>query len=166
MRDAGQPFAFDPGTINTASWAFFGAWCVGVLLLGLFAPRTPRLAQLGFLIVAGFLLVNKVYSPQYVLWLLPLAVLARPRVRDQIIWQATEVFYFASVWWYLGGFLAPTGGGDVGFYWVAIIVRMAGELYLVALVARDIVRPEHDPVQDPVVDPVIDPALAEPALSR
>ena len=41
-------------------------------------PR-PRLAQLAFLVVAGFLLVNKVYSPQYVLWLLPLAVLARPR---------------------------------------------------------------------------------------
>ena len=65
------------------------------LVLGLRAPETPRLAQLGFLIVAGFLLVNKVYSPQYVLWLLPLAVLARPRWRDLLIWQAGEVFYFA-----------------------------------------------------------------------
>ena len=26
-----------------------------------------------------FLLVNKVYSPQYVLWLVPLAAMARPR---------------------------------------------------------------------------------------
>ena len=66
-----------------------------VLALGLTSPSTPRLAQLGFLIVAGFLLVNKVYSPQYVLWLLPLAVLARPRWRDLLIWQAGEVIYFA-----------------------------------------------------------------------
>jgi uncharacterized membrane protein len=118
-------------------------------VLGLAAPRTPRLAQLGFLVVAGFLLVNKVYSPQYVLWLLPLAALARPRWRDQIIWQAGELFYFACVWWYLGGFLAPAGGDDAGAYWIAILVRMAAELYLVAVVARDVLRPAHDPVGRP-----------------
>ena len=138
--------AIDPATINHWSWAFFVLWCAGVLLLGLSAPRTPRLAQLGFLVVAGFLLVNKVYSPQYVLWLLPLAVLARPRWRDQLVWQAGEVFYFACVWWYLGGYLEPAGGGDVGTYWVAILLRILAELYLVALVVRDVRRPWHDPV--------------------
>ncbi|WP_426247291.1 glycosyltransferase family 87 protein [Nocardioides sp. LHG3406-4] len=137
-----------PDLINKVSWLFFGAWCVGVLLLGLAAPVTPRLAQLGLLIVAGFLLVNKVYSPQYVLWLLPLAVLASPRWRDLLIWQAGEVLYFACVWWYLGEYLAPAGGGDAGFYWLAILLRMAAELYLVAVVARDILRPQHDPVGD------------------
>ncbi|WP_296602717.1 glycosyltransferase 87 family protein [Nocardioides sp.] len=143
----GDPFAFDPHTINVGSWLFFGAWCVGVLVLGLTAPSTPRLAQLGFLVVAGFLLVNKVYSPQYVLWLLPLAVLARPRWRDLIVWQAGEVLYFASVWWYLGGFLAPAAGGDAGFYWAAIVLRLAAELWLVAMVVRDIWSPRHDPVR-------------------
>ena len=116
-------------------------------MIGLTAPATPRLAQLGFLVVAGFLLVNKVYSPQYVLWLLPLAVLARPRCATRLIWQATEVFYFASVWWYLGNFLAPGDGGDAEFYWFAILLRMAGELYLVAVVVRDIWWPHHDPVR-------------------
>ena len=136
----------DAGTVNGAAWLFLGAWCVGVLLLGLRAPQTPRLAQLGFLLVAGFLLVNKVYSPQYVLWLLPLAVLARPRWRDQLVWQAGEVFYFASIWWYLGGDLDSAGGGDAGFYWLAIVVRILAELYLVAVVARDVMRPDLDPV--------------------
>ena len=95
-----------------------------IAVLGLVAPESPRLAQLGFLVVAAFLLVNKVYSPQYVLWLLPLAALARPRWRDHLMWQGTEIFYFAMVWWYLGGELEPTGGGDVGLYWVAIVVRV------------------------------------------
>ena len=117
-------------------------WCSGCA-----APATPRLAQLGFLVVAGFLLVNKVYSPQYVLWLLPLAVLARPRWRDQLVWQAGELVYFAAVWWYLGGFLAPGRRRRRRFYWLAILVRMAGELYLVALVVRDMLRPAHDPVR-------------------
>jgi uncharacterized membrane protein len=146
-----------PGTINEVSWAFFVLWCAGVLLLGLSAPRTPRLAQLGFLILAGFLLVNKVYSPQYVLWLLPLAVIARPRWRDLLIWQAGEVFYFAMVWFYLGGYLDPAGGGEAGAYWVAIIVRVLAELYLVGMVVRDVRRPWLDPVDRPP-----DPSLDEP----
>ncbi len=145
--DQAGDLAISAGTINAWSWALFALWCAGVLALGLLAPETPRFTQLGFLVVAGFLLVNKVYSPQYVLWLLPLAVLARPRWRDQIVWQAGEVLYFASVWWYLGGYLEPARGGDAGFYWVAILLRMACELYLVAIVVRDIWWPWHDPVE-------------------
>ena len=55
--------------------------------------------------------------------------------------------YFAAVWWYLGGYLAPAAGGDSGFYWAAILVRIAAELYLVAMVVRDLWRPWHDPVR-------------------
>ncbi|HEY0774600.1 MAG TPA: glycosyltransferase 87 family protein [Nocardioidaceae bacterium] len=141
-----------PGTINLVSWAFFGAVCLAVLLLGLLARRTPRVAQLAFLIVAGFLLVNKVYSPQYVLWLLPLAVLARPRWRDLLIWQAGEIFYFAAVWLYLGNFTASSvSGAPDRLYWLAIFVRVAAEVYLIAVVVRDVLRPWHDPVaEEPV----------------
>jgi uncharacterized membrane protein len=145
-------------TVNHWSWFLFGLWCVGVAVVGFRAPLTPRLAQLGFLVVAGFLLVNKVYSPQYVLWLLPLAVLARPRWRDQLVWQASEVLYFASVWWYLQGDLQPSEGQDVGFYWVAVIVRMLGELYLVALVTRDVLHPRYDVVRrEPDPPPLVEP---------
>jgi uncharacterized membrane protein len=140
--------SYSPHLINVVSWVFFGGWCVGVAVIGLRAPQTPRLAQLGFLLVAGFLLVNKVYSPQYTLWLLPLAVLARPRWRDQIIWQVGEIYYFASVWWYLGGYLNPSGGGDVGFYWLGVGVRVAAQLYLVGIVVRDVLRPEYDVVRE------------------
>ena len=136
-----------PATINQVSWIVFGLVCVAVLCLGLASPRPPRVAQLAFLIVAGFLLVNKVYSPQYVLWLLPLAVLARPRWRDLLVWQAGEVFYFAAVWLHLGGFTASAASGEPDrFYWIAIVVRVLAELYLVVMVVRDVLDPWPDPV--------------------
>ena len=128
----------DAHRINAVSGVVFGLLCLGILALGLAAPQRPRVAQIGFLVVAAFLLVNKVYSPQYVLWLLPLAVLARPRWRDLLIWQACEVLYFAAVWIYLGGWLAPSSGTDPTAYQLAIVVRVLGELYLVALVVRDV----------------------------
>ena len=103
--------------------------CAAVLVLGLKTPRTGSFAQLGFLIVAAFLLVNKVYSPQYVLWLLPLAVIARPRWRDLLIWQSCELFYFGAVWLYLGQFTASgTTGGNDPLYVTAIVVRVAGDV--------------------------------------
>ncbi len=136
-----------PEAINLGSWVLFALACLGVLVLGLLAPGTPRMAQLAFLVVAAFLLVNKVYSPQYVLWLLPLAVLARPRWRDLLIWQAGELFYFAAVWLYLGNVTAPAAeGAPDGLYWLAIAVRVAAQLYLMAVVVRDVLRPWHDPV--------------------
>ena len=149
--------------INRASAVFFVAVCVAVLVLGLRSRRPPRIAQLAFLIVVGFLLVNKVYSPQYVLWLLPLAVLARPRWRDVLVWTAAEVFYFGAVWLYLGGWTASASSGQPDrFYWFAILVRIAGELYFAALVVRDIVQPWRDPVRadgltDDPAEPSCDP---------
>jgi uncharacterized membrane protein len=151
--------------INVVSALVFAIACAGVLVLGLTAPRRPRAAQLAFLVVAAFLLVNKVYSPQYVLWLLPLAVLARPRWRDLLVWQACEVAYFAAVWLYLGGWLAPSSGTDPTAYQLAIVVRVLGELYLVAQVVRDVrtgALPDVDGVEgrgrepDPDLDLVAD----------
>jgi uncharacterized membrane protein len=157
-----------PGLINVVSGGFFAAVCVGVLVLGLRSQRPPRIPQLAFLIVVGFLLLNKVYSPQYVLWLLPLAVLARPRWRDILIWTAGEVFYFGCVWLYLGGWTASASSGlPDRFYWFAILVRLAAELYLATLVVRDMVKPWHDPVRsDGLTDDPADPQAAAEGLVR
>jgi uncharacterized membrane protein len=157
LQQAGS--SVPPDRINLVSWVVFGAVCVGVLVLGLRAPRTPRIAQLGLLIVTGFLIVNKVYSPQYVLWLLPFAALARPRWRDLLIWQAGEVFYFAAVWLYLGGYTASSAvGGQDPVYRIAVLLRVAAELYLAAVVVRDILRPWHDPVRaDGLTEDPLDP---------
>ena len=154
-----------PGAINLASWIWFGAVCVAVLALGLLARQTPRIPQLALLIVIGFLVVNKVYSPQYVLWILPLAVLARPRWRDMLIWQGAEIGYFVGVWLYLGEFTASAASGQNDHaYWWAILVRVAAELWLAGMVVRDILMPWHDPVRaDGLTD---DPMEPEPPRER
>lgn len=135
-------------TVNTLATGMVVAGCIGLALLAHLAPRRPRLAQLAFLVVALFVVTNKVYSPQYVLWLIPLAALARPRWRDFLVWQACEVLYFLGIWMYL----AYTTGDDhqglpAGGYQVAIVLHLAGTLYLSAVVIRDVLRPERDPVR-------------------
>jgi uncharacterized membrane protein len=147
-----------PHTINVTTWFVFGVVCLLIALLGLMAPRKPRLPQLAFLVLVAFLLINKVYSPQYVLWLLPLAALARPRWRDMIIWQACELFYLFAIWMHIAGFFVADGPCRVGgtfisatgcdwVYSLAILIRVFGELFLVVLVIRDILQPWHDPVR-------------------
>ncbi|HEX2497613.1 MAG: glycosyltransferase family 87 protein [Actinomycetes bacterium] len=125
--------------------------CAGIAALALFAPRRPRFAQLAFLVVVAFVLTIKVYSPQYALWLVPLAVLARPRWRDFLIWQVCEIVYWAGVWLYL----LDTAGGrglDEQHYWIAISSHLAGTAYLAGMVVRDILRPQYDPVRADGVD--------------
>jgi uncharacterized membrane protein len=147
------------GTINIASAALFLAACAGVAVLALAAPRRPRLPQLIFLVTAAFLLTNKVWSPQYVVWLVPLVVLARPRLGGYLIWQAAEVAYFYAIWGYLI-YVTPgphqSGAVSPGIYFTALIARFCSVLLLSVLVIRDIIRPERDVVRaDGVTD---DPA--------
>jgi uncharacterized membrane protein len=107
-----------------------------------------------FLVVAAFLMTNKVYSPQYMLWLLPLLVLARPRWRDWLIFSAGELIYFVAIWWHLGGLLTPGNNAADRVYWLAVLTRLAAQGYLVIMVVRDVLDPAADPVRaDGVDDP-------------
>jgi uncharacterized membrane protein len=151
-------------TINIVSGVLFAAACGGILALGLRSWRRPEVAQIAFLVVAAFLIVNKVYSPQYVLWLLPLAVLARPKWRDLLIWQACELLYFGAVWLDLGGWLTSSSGNHTA-YQLAIMIRVLGELYLMAMVVRDIWWAEPDELGDEpwlADDHVVDGGRGEP----
>jgi uncharacterized membrane protein len=143
-----------PADLNPVLIVVGAALLALIVLLALAAPRPPRMAQLAFLAVAAFLLVNKVWSPQYALWLLPFAALARPRWRDLLIWQAGEVLYFVAVWWHLATLydaddplIGPRG------YAVATVIRIACLGWLAALVVRDVLRPERDPVRPYLAPP-------------
>ena len=117
-----------PGTrCPTSTWSargLFALGCLGIAALIVLAPRRPRFGAVAFLVIVAFLLTNKVYSPQYVLWLLPFVVLARPRWRDWLVFTAGELIYFVAIWWHLAGVLAPGDSSADRIYWLAVIIRL------------------------------------------
>jgi uncharacterized membrane protein len=140
------------GGLNLLSLALFLVGCVLIGLLILAAPRRPRVPQVLFLILAVFLIVNKVWSPQYVIWLVPLVVLARPRLWSYLLWQAAEVAYFFAIWAYLitvssTGPVAIDGGITPGWYFTALLARLLTIVLLAGLVVRDILVPGADVVR-------------------
>lgn len=120
------------------------ACALAVVTIGMSAPRRPRFAQLAFLIVSAFLLVNKVWSPQYSLWLIPLAVLAVPRWKPLLTWMVVD----AAQWIPRMRFYQGTPGG-----WLVtplldmIVVRDVTVAGLCALVIYEIYHPERDLVR-------------------
>src|SRR3954467_10258318 len=96
--------------LNIVAGGLFALACVAIAVLTLRAPRRPRRARVSLLVVAAFLLTNKVYSPQYVLWLIPLAALARRRWRDLLIWQTGEAIHFVGIWMLIAGY--PPGNAN------------------------------------------------------
>ena len=87
-----------------------------------------NLHSIAFFAVFAFTVFSKVYSPQYVLWLTPLAVLAlrnRSQISFYFIWQTFELIYHFAIWRYI--------------YWLGLggkIDGLAPELYSVISLLR------------------------------
>ena len=139
-------------------WSFtlFLLCCLAVLALGLCAPEEPRMVQLLLLIVAAFMIFNKVYSPQFMIWLVPLIALACPRWRDALIWQAFQVLHFWAIWMYFLGQqpeAVPQHTLGEGIFMAAVIAQFAATGYIMLQVILDIRRPERDVVRADVPEP-------------
>jgi uncharacterized membrane protein len=144
--------ALGQGSLNALAGLLFAAGCVLIAALILAAPRRPRVPQVFFLVLAVFLLTNKVWSPQYVIWLAPLVVLARPRLGAYLLWQAAETGYFFAIWAYLitvslGPRASLLGGIGPGLYFAALLARFGSIALLCVLVVREILRPAADVVR-------------------
>jgi len=121
-----------------------------LISIGLFAgftfylvklKKTPKLAQVALFAVVIFTTVGKVYSPQYVLWLTPLAVIALTNSRQQItfwIWQASEITYHLAIWQYLALFTGAQFGLPAGGYVIAIALRVVGISSFTYVLMRDL----------------------------
>jgi uncharacterized membrane protein len=134
---AGASCSWSPGLINLLSVVAF----VGVATTVWWArrrrdPGFPRWT-LAFPLLVAFLLTNKVYSPQFSLWLLPWFALALPDLRLFAAFEAADVAVFATRFTWFGRLLGE--GGDPAFagfdgapIWAfeAAVVLRAGVLVL------------------------------------
>ena len=100
---------------------------------------TPTLASVAFFVLASVMLASKVYSPQYVLWLTPLAVIALTNKKDLHafwVWQATEMIYHIAIWQHIAQVTDAKFGLGPTPYAVLTLLRIAGTIYLMAVLAR------------------------------
>lgn len=117
---------------------------VALTVVVLTARQAPRLGQITFLVVLAFMITNKVWSPQYSLWLVPLLVLALPRWRLVLSWAAVEaVYWYLRMWTFLPHKLAAPDWLVDSF----TLIRLGLLVAMAVIVVRQIYGYSPDPVR-------------------
>jgi len=115
---------------------------MGVLAVSIFLLQTREtltLAESSIFIFIVLMTVSKVYSPQYVLWLTPLVILALKDKRDLSwfwFWQSAEVLYHFAIWQHLALLTGAQFGLSVKVYSGITIFRIAAAVALALALAR------------------------------
>ena len=126
---------------NTNFFAILTLFVV-ILLVSLLifsTKETLTLADVSFILLALVMIASKVYSPQYVLWLVPLAVIAMSTRRDVHafwVWQIAEVMYHVAIWQHLATVSDAQFGLPLGGYALITLVRIAACLYFVGVLVK------------------------------
>ena len=128
--------------INVGSFAIFlisiaVVWAIKVRR----HPDFPRWT-LGLPLLVAFLLSNKVYSPQYGLWLLPWFALALPRLWPFLAFSLTDVAVFVTRFSWFGR-LQGASGSSQALFEVMVLLRAAVLLWCVV----SWIRREHEPIE-------------------
>jgi uncharacterized membrane protein len=128
--------------INVGSFAIFlisiaAVWAIKVRR----HPDFPRWT-LGLPLLVAFLLSNKVYSPQYGLWLLPWFALALPRLWPFLAFSLADVAVFVTRFSWFGR-LQGAPGSSQALFEVMVFVRAAVLIWCVV----SWIRREHEPIE-------------------
>ena len=143
--DANLGFWQPPILLNSVATALFMVCLAAIGYVALTAPRRPRIAQLAFLVIATFLLTNKVWSPQFSLWLVPLAVLALPHRRILLTWMTIDALVWIPRMYYL--FTDSAHNLPEQPFTVTVLLRDLAVMAMCALVVWQIYHPERDLVR-------------------
>lgn len=134
-------------TVNIWYAVIFVFCCLGIALIALRSRIQPRMSQLVFLTVACFLITGKVWSPQYVIWLIPLVALARPHLGSIVLWQFAEVFYIWAFYMELMG-VRNIAVIPESVFILASSGRLITVIILCGFVIRDILSAHKTPAMD------------------
>lgn len=110
---------------------------IGITSIAIFLfelKSAPSLASVAFIVLATVMIASKVYSPQYVLWLTPLAIIALTSTKDLPafwIWQSGEIIYHIAVWQHIALVTGAHFGLAAGGYAALTILRIVTTLYLI-----------------------------------
>ena len=98
----------------------------------------PKLAHIAIFVMIIVMAVSKVYSPQYVLWLTPLAVIAMIDKRELTVfwfWQGAEMAYHLAIWQHLAQVTGAKFGLPVVAYSVIALFRIGASIVLLLRLA-------------------------------
>ena len=115
---------------------------IGITAIAIFLfeiKSTPTLASVAFIVLATVMVASKVYSPQYVVWLTPLAVIALTSAKDLPafwIWQGGEVIYHIAIWQHLASVTGANFGLPAVGYAGLTLLRIAATLYLIWILGK------------------------------
>jgi uncharacterized membrane protein len=145
---AGEHAQMSADTANIVSLVCFALACAAIVLVCRKAPTEPSIAQLAFLTMAAFLLSNKVWSSQYSLWLVPLAVLALPRPRLLLSWMFLELLnWLFRSWWFYTGFSSNPDPTFQRVYLLLLLLRDGVVITMMVLVVLSLYHQEQDEPQ-------------------
>jgi uncharacterized membrane protein len=116
-------FEWEVGVVNALSLVAFGAmaWAIWIAASRI-RPGFPAWT-FGFPLLVAFLLTNKVYSPQYGLWLLPWFALTLPDLRLFVAFQVAEVAVFVTRFQWFARLLDVGPGLPFGVFEMALVAR-------------------------------------------
>ena len=115
---------------------------IGVAVTAIFLLQTREtlpLAESAIFIFIALMTVSKVYSPQYVLWLTPLVILALKDDRDLTWfwgWQIAELMYHVAIWQHLALLTGAKYGLPVKAYALITLIRIVAAIALAIALAR------------------------------
>jgi uncharacterized membrane protein len=131
---------FELSTLNLLAAASFAAVALLAVVVGARRRDASQWWSLALPVLCAFLLTNKVYSPQYTLWILPLAALSLRRLAPYAAFLVADLLLFLVEFPFLGGQTGYTPAPGLSLFAAALLVRAATLAWLLVESTLD-----HDP---------------------